>query len=268
MALTRFLGVVCDLDGTLLRSDGTLSPATLEMLAALRERGVPLVVATARTPRAVQRIAGHRQLGPVVCANGAIVWDPGGDEIVHEVCFPAAPLLTALSRVRTTVPDVAVALLSARRMYLDDRYVALRAKGLDDDLPMPAAGEDEASMVMVALRHPRLGADALLGPASEAFTGLGSASFAGPSVVDVVPAGVSKAGTAAGVLGRLGCPPEATVAFGDMPNDLPLFAWAGCAAAVANAHPVVLEAADEIVASNDDDGVARTVDRLLRGAGR
>jgi Cof subfamily protein (haloacid dehalogenase superfamily) len=268
LALTRFLGVVSDLDGTLLRSDGTLSPATVEMLGAMRKRGVPLVVATARTPRAVQRIAGHRQLGSVVCANGAIVWIPGADELVHEVRFPAAALLNALSRLRTTLPDVAVALLSTRRMYLDDRYVALRPKALHDDLPISAAGEDEARMVMVALRHPGLGAEDLLERATEAFAGVGSASFAGPSVVDVVPAGVSKAGTAAGVLARLGCPPEATVAFGDMPNDLPLFAWAGWAAAVANAHPVVLEAADEIVAANDDDGVARSVARLFRGAGR
>jgi hydroxymethylpyrimidine pyrophosphatase-like HAD family hydrolase len=47
-----------------------------------------------------------------------------------------------------------------------------------------------------------------------------------------------------------------------MPNDLPLFAWAGWACAVANGHPEVL-AADEVVPSNDDDGVPRAVRRLL-----
>jgi hydroxymethylpyrimidine pyrophosphatase-like HAD family hydrolase len=51
--------------------------------------------------------------------------------------------------------------------------------------------------------------------------------------------------------------------FGDMPNDLPLFEWAGWACAVANSHPAVLEAADEVVPSNNDDGVARTVQRLV-----
>ena len=255
--------MVSDLDGTLLRSDGTLSPATVQMLGGLRQRRVPFVVATARTPRAVQRIAGHRHLGLVVCANGAITWNSGSDEIVEEVCFPAAALADALSEVRRTIPDVAVALLSARRMFLDGRYVALRPKGLKDDLPISAAGEDDGRTVMIALRHPRLGAEDLLGPAAEAFAGVGSASYAGPSVVDVGPAGVSKAGTAARLLADLGCRPEATVVFGDMPNDLPLFAWAGWSAAVANAHPVVLEAADEIVPGNDDDGVARTVARLV-----
>jgi len=50
-----------------------------------------------------------------------------------------------------------------------------------------------------------------------------------------------------------------------MPNDLPMLGWAGHAVAVANAHPDVRAAADEITASNDDDGVARVIERLLPG---
>jgi hydroxymethylpyrimidine pyrophosphatase-like HAD family hydrolase len=42
-----------------------------------------------------------------------------------------------------------------------------------------------------------------------------------------------------------------------------MLAWAGHAVAVANAHPDVLAAADEVTASNDDDGVARVVERFL-----
>jgi hydroxymethylpyrimidine pyrophosphatase-like HAD family hydrolase len=53
------------------------------------------------------------------------------------------------------------------------------------------------------------------------------------------------------------------VAFGDMPNDLPMLAWAGHAVAVANAHPDVRQMADEITASNDDDGVALVIERIV-----
>ena len=53
------------------------------------------------------------------------------------------------------------------------------------------------------------------------------------------------------------------VAFGDMPNDLPMLAWAGRAVAVANAHPEVLAVADEVTASNDEDGVALVLERLV-----
>jgi hydroxymethylpyrimidine pyrophosphatase-like HAD family hydrolase len=53
------------------------------------------------------------------------------------------------------------------------------------------------------------------------------------------------------------------IAFGDMPNDLQLLGWAGHGVAVANAHPTLLEAADEVTASNDDDGVAIVIERVL-----
>jgi len=53
------------------------------------------------------------------------------------------------------------------------------------------------------------------------------------------------------------------LAFGDMPNDLPMLEWAGRAVAVANAHPEVLGVADEVTASNDDDGVAQVLERVF-----
>jgi hydroxymethylpyrimidine pyrophosphatase-like HAD family hydrolase len=55
------------------------------------------------------------------------------------------------------------------------------------------------------------------------------------------------------------------LAFGDMPNDLAMLAWAGRAVAVANAHSDVIAAADEVTSSNDEDGVARVVERVLAG---
>ena len=53
------------------------------------------------------------------------------------------------------------------------------------------------------------------------------------------------------------------IAFGDMPNDLPMLKWAGRAVAVANAHPDVLAAADEITTTNEDAGVALVLERLF-----
>jgi len=56
------------------------------------------------------------------------------------------------------------------------------------------------------------------------------------------------------------------MAFGDAPNDLAMLRWAGRGVAVANAHPDVLQAVDVVAPSNQDDGVARTLERLLDGA--
>jgi hydroxymethylpyrimidine pyrophosphatase-like HAD family hydrolase len=74
--------------------------------------------------------------------------------------------------------------------------------------------------------------------------------------------GVTKASALAALAARARIPAAEVIAFGDMPNDLPMLAWAGRAVAVANAHPAVLAAADEVTASNDDDGVALVLERL------
>ena len=84
-----------------------------------------------------------------------------------------------------------------------------------------------------------------------------------PSLVTVRGIGVSKATTLARFADELGISAEDVVAFGDMPNDLPMLAWAGTAYAVANAHPLVLEAVDNTTASNNDDGVADVVEQLF-----
>ena len=185
----RALGVVSDLDGTLLRSDGSLSPTTMSVLDTLTDLGVPLVVATARTPRALQKVSGHDYLGRVVYANGAIVWDAKRDEVVTETCFDPPAIAVAVHRLQEVLPGAGVALLSARRTFLDETYLGLRnqraegAEGFSDiDLVL-----SRHRTVMVAVRHPRLLADHLLTPTAAAIAGVGLASFAAMSVVDIVP---------------------------------------------------------------------------------
>lgn len=124
-------GIVTDLDGTLLKSDGTLSQMTMRLLLAAPALGVPLLVATARTPRALRRITGHEHFGRVVCANGAVLWDSQRDQVRRERSFDPVALAVAVTRMRDALPDAGVALLSARTMFVDRTYMALRRKGAD-----------------------------------------------------------------------------------------------------------------------------------------
>jgi hydroxymethylpyrimidine pyrophosphatase-like HAD family hydrolase len=75
-------------------------------------------------------------------------------------------------------------------------------------------------------------------------------------MLEISAADVTKASTLALVAAELGVAPAEVIAFGDMPNDLPMLAWAGTAYAMANAHPSVLAAVDHVAPSNDEDGVA------------
>jgi hydroxymethylpyrimidine pyrophosphatase-like HAD family hydrolase len=74
---------------------------------------------------------------------------------------------------------------------------------------------------------------------------------------------VSKATALARLCEERGVERHEVIAFGDMPNDLAMLRWAGHSVAVANAHPEVRAAADEVTASNDEDGVALVLERLF-----
>jgi hydroxymethylpyrimidine pyrophosphatase-like HAD family hydrolase len=80
-------------------------------------------------------------------------------------------------------------------------------------------------------------------------------------LIEVVPLGISKATGVEEVARPLGIAAEDVVAFGDMPNDVPMLVWAGHGVAMGNAHPDALAVANEVTAPNTDDGVARVLER-------
>src|SRR3954454_22838390 len=85
-----FRAVACDLDGTLLRSDGTLDARTRGALAAVEAAGALVVICTARPARWMMRLA--EETGPhgvAICANGGVVWDLHTDSPLEE--FPLEP---------------------------------------------------------------------------------------------------------------------------------------------------------------------------------
>ena len=100
----------------------------------------------------------------------------------------------------------------------------------------------------------------------DAFSIAASPTLAGGGLgyIEICPPGVDKAGGLARVALAIGVDPDDVLVFGDMPNDLPMFHWAGFGrVAVANAHASVRELATEITLSNDADGVATYLDAML-----
>ena len=82
--------VACDLDGTIVRADGTVSPRTVAALAACERAGVRVVFVTGRPPRWMAPVAaatGHH--GIAVCANGAIVYDLAAERVITTRGIPS-----------------------------------------------------------------------------------------------------------------------------------------------------------------------------------
>jgi hypothetical protein len=123
----------------------------------------------------------------------------------------------------------------------------------------------EQPSLKLMLRHDRLTADVLLERAREVVGHLAELSHSNSAdgLLEIAAAGVSKASALTRVCAERGFGSEDVIAFGDMPNDLPMLEWAGHAVAVANAHPDLIAVADEVTTSNDDAGVARVLERLF-----
>ncbi|HWD74667.1 MAG TPA: HAD family hydrolase [Solirubrobacteraceae bacterium] len=260
--------VATDLDGTLLRSDGTIDDRTRRALAAIEAAGVALVICTARPPRWLRPVAqetGHR--GLAVCANGGVVWDLHTESVVEEYPLAAEVAHEVVGRLRAALPLGAWAVERAGGFAHEPAY-APRWPVPDDTvvdaidvLLSPAT----PPAVKLLLRYPELSADALLAHARDLIGDLVEVSHSSPSdsLLEISASGVSKASALAGVCAGLGIAGGDVIAFGDMPNDVPMLTWAGWGVAVANAHPEVIAAADEVTASNEDAGVAAVLERLL-----
>lgn len=261
--------IATDLDGTLVRSDGTVSARTIATLGRARDAGATLVLATGRPPRWLGDVAaaiGHR--GIAICANGALTYDLGAERIVAQRLIPATALAAAIRRLAEVLPDAGFAVERSDGLHYEPRYLEVSGPIPDGH---PHAGRDELATrpcAKLLCRDPLLDTDTLLTMAEEALGRLVTVTHSnGKRLVEASAPGVSKATTLARLCARLGIDSSQVVAFGDMPNDLPMLAWAGAAYAVAGAHPRVLAAVSRHTAAADDDGVAVVLDELFPPAG-
>ena len=256
--------VATDLDGTIVRGDGTVSRRTVEAFTRVEKSGAEFVFVTGRPPRLIREVSGafgHR--GLAICANGALIYDLHTETVVAQYPIPVGVLAEAARRLRDAIPDIGIAVEYADELSGDERYepwewdrgVTLRRLSDTELLARPAP--------KLLGRHPVLSADELLALAAPALSGLVNVYHSnGLRLVEAIATGVSKASALADLAARRGLTPADVVAFGDMPNDLPMLAWAGTSYAVANAHPDVLAAVDHVIGAVDDDGVAEVLETL------
>lgn len=263
--------IATDLDGTVVRSDESVSPYTHQVLERVRAAGVTVVGATGRGPRLLAM--SHADLPAadfMVMAGGGRVVDvrDSTDPVTlldHRIDGPVvAALLDEL--------EAAVGPLLVMVEALDDPYAPLWGD-LDPDWPWPdrllakpRAASLTGEIIKAFARNSDLTSDELLQVAQQVISpAKASVTQAGLGFVEICPPAVDKATGLALVAERLGVKPAEAVVFGDMPNDIPMFTWAGWRrVAVANAHPSVRALADEVTLTNDEDGVAVWLDRLLQ----
>jgi hydroxymethylpyrimidine pyrophosphatase-like HAD family hydrolase len=256
--------VATDVDGTLLDPEECVSVRTVAVVERLVAAGVGFVLVTGRPPRWIPPVTAQLGVATLaVCANGSVLYDVVADRVLWaDTLAPdalagiAAAATAVLPRCRLAVERVDlgapfVAEESYRHAWVDGDGVAAERSVLLGEPAVKLLIRDPAmsSAEMVTALAPVIGTAADL-----------TFSHSG-GLVEVSPPGVTKATGLAEVARRRGVQAADVIAFGDMPNDLEMLRWAGHGVAMGNAHAALLGVADEVTASNADDGVALVLER-------
>src|SRR5258708_16964421 len=262
--------IACDVDGTLLGEDEKVTARTRNAVCAAVAAGAQFVLATGRPPRWIPPVVAGLGFAPMaVCANGAVIYDPATDRVLSARTLPVAALAElaeiatrvipgaglAVERVGSSAHDAAtpqfVSSPGYEHAWLNPDNIEV---SIEDLLSAPAvkllirkSGARSADMAAALAKHVGLEGDLTYSTNN--------------GLVEIVPLGISKATGVEEVARPQGITAEAVVAFGDMRNDVPMLGWAGLGVAMGNAHADAVAAANEVTASNADDGVARVLER-------
>lgn len=267
MSLARPRLVATDLDGTFLRSDGSVSDRSARVWNALPGTGIETVIVTARPPRWLHNlthVVGPR--GVALCGNGAFVYEVATRRILDSHAFDPGVLREVVHDLRAAIPGVTFAAECADGPFIEDGFPdPHRDVGASSCRRGDTDAVTEGAVGKLLAMAPGIPDEELLTRVCEVLGERGHLAFSGArGLAEISPLGVTKAAALADWCLRLGIAADSVWAFGGMPNDLPMLGWAGLGWAVANGHPDVIAAADRTAPANDDDGVAVTLEPLLR----
>ncbi|MGA5426427.1 HAD family hydrolase [Streptomyces koyangensis] len=260
--------VATDLDGTLLRPDDTVSERTREALAAATAAGAAHIVVTGRSVAWTRHVLDDLGYGGIaVCGQGAQVYHAGEQRLLTSLTMDRRLAVLAIEKIETETGPLH---LAAARDGLHGEVLIGPGYQVQDGPLVSVPSTDRDSLwaepiSKVYLQHPTLDDDELAAAALRIAGDLVGVVMAGPGVVELLPLGLSKATGLSLAARRLGTKGAETIAFGDMPNDIPMFGWAGHGVAMANAHRELKAVADELTTSNAEDGIAVVLERLLTG---
>lgn len=242
--------IITDLDRTLLHTDKSLSEYTVSVLRQCHARGIPVLAATARPMRSV--ISYHERIGfdAITAMNGAIVSLP--DRVMEFGISPESGR-SILERLLGH-PDVLLSIETGKGFYAN--------RDIPEWQPILYDGFPELPKNAVLYKILASSAQKRLYESIEAdLTADVYHTVANGELIQIMSREATKWNGIRHMLAYHGVSPEEAVYFGDDQDDIEPIRRCGLGVAVANAIPPVLDAADEIIAANDSDGVARFIEQ-------
>ena len=258
---------ISDFDGTLVRSDGTLSEKNIAAIRAYREAGGIFAVCTGRMLPSILPRARELGLseGLVVAFQGATVCDLATEKLLLDKGFGREDALRVLRLLEAR--DLHIHMYTVYDLYCNradvwleqyEKICGVKANVITD-VPLSATAERKGLRVVkvLAVVAPSASAD-LCGKLQQELGERFFVTTSAPSLVEIMPADQTKGEAVKFLADYYKLSREQIAAIGDQWNDLPMIQAAGGKFTVKNGVPELKKYAKE-VASNDEDGVAEAI---------
>lgn len=272
--------IALDIDGTLTNDAKVVTPRTKEALLAAERAGITLVLASGRPIHGLKKLARELELdryhGLLVAYNGSQVRDAASGELLFDQAMTADDARAVLEHMKGF--DVIPMLVDGDRLYIEDAYrCTIFHRGEPKNIV-----KYERDMCDLRLHEVRdlaawcttpqnkiltAGTDTYMAEhyqeMAAPFRGRLNCMFTADFYFEYTALGLDKSHALAGALPRRGIDMSELVAFGDGQNDAAMLRAAGIGVAMGNAIDETKEAADMVTATNNEDGIAQALERLL-----
>ena len=262
--------IAVDLDGTLTNSRKEVTPRTRYALLEAQAQGKKVILASGRHPIGVYPIARDLRLdaygGYIMSFNGGKIIECATDRTIVRKLFPREYLPDIMGVLKDS--NITVITWDDRRIYADSKsndhtYVER------DEMKMEmgtapdflAAIKFDINNILLAGEPDEL--DEYQKLLTKRYDGLLEIYKSAPYFLELMPFGVSKGSMLPLLLEKLGVSRDELIAFGDHYNDMTMIGYAGMGVAMANGEPEIKKIANYVCPSNDEDGIADTLQKFV-----
>ncbi|WP_165968499.1 HAD-IIB family hydrolase [Saccharopolyspora elongata] len=257
--------VATDLDGTLLTGDGELGDRVRAAVRRAQQHGVHVAFITGRPFReTISMLARAGLRGFTAASNGALISDERG-EIRYEQVLTTTSAAWAVERLRAGIGSVSIGAVSAEELALDPDFPADLVSDWRDQLGAGSVPDlvRGGRVLKLLVAHPNRSAGELAAATAELLGGGFAVTYSTTRFLEVSHRSADKGVAVELIADALQVELSRVACVGDMPNDLPMLGRGGLAVAVANAADSVLAAADLVIPTNEEHGVATLLDAVV-----
>lgn len=282
-SMSQIKMIIMDVDGTMVNSDKVITPRTKEALLKAQASGVRLVIASGRPTSGIRKFADELDLaknhGLLVSYNGSKVYDCTSKEVIYN----QAIAVDQAKRVLEHMKKFNVYPMVDRHGYMNvlDAYAPQIHMNVNDDRMIDIMKYEIRGGNFLICEHRDLAEyvdfepnkiltagepeylEKVFEEMQAPFKDELNCMFTAPFFFEFTPKGVDKAKALRSICELTNIDESEVIAFGDANNDLTMIEAAGIGVAMSNASPLVLEAADYITLSNDEDGIAHALAKFM-----